>query len=180
METIKRLEEQISSLEQELKIRSPNVTAQEESRSDSNSVDSTAAKLIITLSTKSSDDASPSNQPSTCVKKLQDSNLTDMEISSVDKSSSSLSRLDWAILVEAEDTCSFLEESSNVRVESPVLEVSEATSVLDQDCDNGSRSCTTCIGMMKDAWKNTKGGERSSRRSGAIIIALVKAPMQIR
>ena len=85
METIKRLEEQISSLEQELKIRSPNVTAEEESRSDSNSVDNPAAKLIITIrlgniskntgnrslsiifSTESSDDASPSNQPSTCV-----------------------------------------------------------------------------------------------------------------
>ena len=46
--------------------------------------------------------------------------------------------------MEAEDTRSFLGESSNVRVESPVLEV------LDQDCDNGSRSCTTCIGIMKD------------------------------
>ena len=90
METIKK--EQISSLEQELKIRSPNVTAEEESRSDSNSVDSPAAKLIITISTKSRDDASPSNQPSTCVEELQDNNLTDMEISSVDKSSSSLSR----------------------------------------------------------------------------------------
>ena len=96
-------------------IRSPNVTAEEESRSDSNSVDNPAAKLIVTISTESSDDASPSNQPSTCVEKLQDNNLTDVEISSVNKSSSSLSRLDWALLVEAEDTCSFLEESSNVR-----------------------------------------------------------------
>ena len=70
-------------------IRSPNVTAEEESRSDSNSVDNPAAKLIITIrlgniskntgnrslsiifSTESSDDASPSNQPSTCVEKLQ-------------------------------------------------------------------------------------------------------------
>ena len=86
METIKRLEEQISSLEQELKIRLPNVTAEEESRSDSNSVDSPAAQLIITISTKSSDDASPSNQPSTCVEKVQDNDLTDMENSSVDRS----------------------------------------------------------------------------------------------
>ena len=45
----------------------------------------------------------------------QDNNLADMEISSVDKSSSSLSRLDWALLVEAEDTHSFLEESSTIR-----------------------------------------------------------------
>ena len=80
METIKK--EQISSLEQELKIRSPNVNAEEESRSDSNSVDNPAAKLIVTISTESSDDASPSNQPSTCVEKLQDNNLTDVEISS--------------------------------------------------------------------------------------------------
>ena len=58
----------------------------------------------------------------------------------MNKSSSSLSRLDWALLVEAEDTRSFLEESSNVRVESPVVEVSEATLVLDQACDNGSHN----------------------------------------
>ena len=142
METIKRLEEQISSLEQELKIRSPNVTAQEESRSDSNSVDNPAAKLIVTTSTESSDDASPSNQPSTCVEKLQvnylilTGNIILIEgavsicykivsgqqpdqhgdlIGGQVLGSSSLSRLDWALLVEAEDTRTFLEESSNVR-----------------------------------------------------------------
>ena len=80
----------------------------------------------------------------------------------MDKSSSSLSRLDWALLVEAEDTRSFLEESSNVRVESLVVEVSEATPVLDQACDSGSCSCTTCNHMMKDAWKSAR--EKHQRR----------------
>ena len=122
--------------------------------------------MKASLSTESSDDASPSNQPSTCVEKLQANNLTDVEISSVNKSSSSLSRLDWALLVEAEDTRSFLEESSSVRVESPVVEVSEATPVLDQACDNGSRSCTTYIDMMKDAWKSARE-KHQRRREGA-------------
>ena len=84
----------------------------------------------------------------------------------MNKSSSSLSRLDWALLVEAEDTRSFLEESSNVRVESPVVEVSEATPVLDQACDNDSHSCTTCIDMMKDAWKSARE-KHQIRREGA-------------
>ena len=84
----------------------------------------------------------------------------------MDKSPSSLSRLDWALLVEAEDSRTFLEESSNVRVESLVVEVSEATPVLDQACDSGSCSYTTCNHMMKDAWKSARE-KHQRRREGA-------------